>query len=60
MVRIPTRTRLYLEDEINSQQIMTSLFEQVLLIFGDILSKIMVDEREIDLRKLWQFHANLE
>ena len=44
MVRIPTRTRLYLKDEIDSQQIMTSLFEQVLLIFGDVLAKMIVDE----------------
>lgn len=60
MVRIPVRTRLYLEDEIESQQIMTSLFEQTLLIFGDILAKMMVAERNIDLKSLWEFHANLE
>lgn len=60
MVRIPTRTKLYLEDEINSQQIMTSLFEQVLLIFGDVLAKMIVDERNIDLKELWKWHANLE
>ena len=60
MVRIPTRTRLYLEDEIDSQQIMTSLFEQVLLILGDVIAKIIVDNRNIDLKDLWQWHANLE
>lgn len=60
MVRIPTRTRLYLEDEVDSKQIMTSLFEQVLLVFGDIVAKIMVDEKNIDLKELWKLHANLE
>lgn len=60
MVRIPVRTRLYLPDEVDSQQIMTSLFEQTLLILGDILAKMAVDEKGIDLKKLWQYHANLE
>lgn len=60
MVRIPVRTRLYLEDEVDSQQIMSSLFEQVLLIFGDVIAKLMVDGRNIDFRELWQYHANLE
>jgi 6-phospho-3-hexuloisomerase len=60
MVRIPVRTRLYLEDEIDSKQIMTSLFEQSLLILGDVIAKMIVDERKIDLRELWQYHANLE
>lgn len=60
MVRIPVRTRLYLEDEINSEQIMTSLFEQSLLILGDVISKILIDEKGLDLRELWQCHANLE
>lgn len=60
IVRIPTRTRLYLSDEVDSKQIMTSLFEQVLLIFGDIIAKVLVDERNIDLKDLWQYHANLE
>ncbi len=60
MLRIPVRTRLYLDDEINSKQIMTSLFEQVLLILGDIIAMIIVSEKDIDLRALWQYHANLE
>lgn len=60
MLRIPVRTRLYLEDEIDSEQIMTSLFEQSLLILGDILAKMMVSQKQIDLRSLWEYHANLE
>lgn len=60
IVRIPTRTRLYLKDEIDSQQIMTSLFEQVLLIFGDVIAKIIVNDRDVKLDELWHYHANLE
>lgn len=60
MVRIPVRTRLYLKDEVDSRQIMTSLFEQVLFILGDIISQIIANEKGLDLRNLWQYHANLE
>ena len=60
MVRIPVQTRLYLPDEIPSEQIMTSLFEQTLLILGDVISKMIVDTKGIDLKELWQYHANLE
>ena len=60
MVRIPVRTKLYLEDEIDSCQPMTSLFEQSLLLLGDILAKMIIDERKLDMKGLWQYHANLE
>ncbi len=60
MVRIPVRTKLYLEDEIDSCQPMTTLFEQALLLVGDILAKMIIEEREIDLKGLWRYHANLE
>ena len=60
IVRVPVRTRLYLPDEIESKQIMTSLFEQSLLLLGDILASMIVEERNIDLRELWEYHANLE
>ena len=60
MVRIPVRTKLYLDDEIDSRQPMTSLFEQSLLLFGDIVAKMIIDERRLDLKGLWQYHANLE
>ncbi|RHT81412.1 SIS domain-containing protein [Clostridiaceae bacterium AM27-36LB] len=60
MVRIPVRTKYYLNDEISSNQPMTSLFEQSLLIFGDTVSKMIVDERKLDMKELWKYHANLE
>lgn len=60
MVRIPVRTKNYLEDEIDSVQPMTSLFEQSLLILGDTIAKMIIDKKKIDIRNLWKFHANLE
>ena len=60
MVRIPVRTKFYLEDEIDSCQPMTSLFEQTLLLVGDILAKMIIEERNLDMKGLWQYHANLE
>ncbi|MGO5116307.1 6-phospho-3-hexuloisomerase [Candidatus Avoscillospira sp. LCP25S3_F1] len=60
MVRIPVRTKFYLEDEIDSCQPMTSLFEQTLLLVGDILAKMIIKEQKLDMKSLWQYHANLE
>lgn len=60
MVRIPVRTKFYRKDEIDSQQPMTSLFEQALLLTGDILAKMIIEEKHLDMKALWQYHANLE
>lgn len=60
MLRVPTNTKLGLDDEIKSQQIMTSLFEQFLLLYGDIVAKIIVDKKNVDMASLWEYHANLE
>ena len=60
MVRIPVRTKNYLDDEIDSVQPMTSLFEQSLLLVGDILAKMIIEEKQLDMKGLWQYHANME
>ena len=60
MVRIPVRTKFYLDDEIDSCQPMTSLFEQSVLMLGDIIAKIIIEEKNLNMRELWQYHANLE
>ena len=39
---------------------MTSLFEQSLLLMGDILAKMIIEQKQLDMKALWQFHANLE
>ena len=54
------RTKNYLEDEIDSVQPMTSLFEQSLLILGDTVAKMIIDKKQIDMKSLWKYHANLE
>lgn len=60
MVRVPVRTKLYLDDEIESCQPMTSLFEQSLLLLGDILAKLIIERKGLDMKELWRCHANLE
>ncbi len=60
MVRIPVKTKLNLEDEIQSKQIMSSLFEQSLLLLGDTVALQIARRRGIDLKELWRYHANLE
>ena len=60
-VRIPCSTKLNLPDEIKSNQIMSSLFEQSLLLIADITALRIADMRNItDLHALWRKHANLE
>lgn len=60
MVRIPVRTKNYLDDEIDSCQPMTSLFEQTVLLVGDILAKMIIMKKQLDMKSLWLYHANLE
>ena len=60
-VRIPCSTKLDLPDEIKSNQVMSSLFEQSLLLLGDMIALLIVDkEGNTDLHSLWRKHANLE
>lgn len=60
MIRIPVPTKLQIEDELYSFQPMTSLFEQALFIFSDILTIMLIEEKDIDINSLWKNHANLE
>lgn len=60
MVRVPVRTKLYLDDEIDSRQPMTSLFEQALLLLGDVVAMMIIADRKLDMKALWRHHANLE
>jgi 6-phospho-3-hexuloisomerase len=59
-VRIPVSTKLNLPGEISSQQIMSSLFEQALLLFGDIVALAYSRSKGLELSTLWRRHANLE
>ncbi len=59
-IRIPCKTKLNLKDEIKSRQPMSSLFEQSLLLFGDIVSYMIINKKNLDMEALWNKHANLE
>lgn len=59
-IRIPVKSKLNHADEINSLQPMTSLFEQSLLLFGDITAMMIIENKNIELQELWKYHANLE
>lgn len=60
VLRIPVKTKFGLPDELGSQQIMTSLFEQALYLLGDAVSLEIVRRRHLDISKLTEHHANLE
>ena len=59
-VRIPVKTKLNLPDELGSSQIMSSLFEQSLYILCDSVCMMIAGEKNLDIKSLWKFHANLE
>ena len=59
-VRIPVRTKLNREEEIDSAQIMSSLFEQSLYLLCDSICLMIADEKQLDIKSLWRCHANLE
>lgn len=59
-VRIPVKTKFSLADEIQSIQPMTSLFEQSLLLLGDIIALKIIRINGLNINDLWQYHANLE
>jgi 6-phospho-3-hexuloisomerase len=59
-VRIPVQTKLNLPNEIQSIQPMTSLFEQSLLLLGDTIALMVIEDEDINMKNLWQYHANLE
>ena len=60
-VKIPCSTKLDLPGEVKSRQIMSSLFEQSLLLLGDTVSLMIAEKKNItDIHALWRKHANLE
>jgi 6-phospho-3-hexuloisomerase len=59
-LRIPCQTKLNLPGEIPSAQPMSSMFEQSLLLTLDTLAYMIILEKGIVLKDLWQRHANLE
>jgi 6-phospho-3-hexuloisomerase len=56
----PTGNKLTHLGEIGSRQPMTSLFEQCLMLYGDIIANMIIQNKKIDLQNIWIRHANLE
>ena len=59
-VRIPVQSKLNKPDELHSQQPMTSLFEQTLLLYGNSLAMEIMERKGLQFENLWKYHANLE
>lgn len=59
-VHIPTRGSNDSIDAITSQQPMTTLFEQVLLLFGDAVALMLMDRKSLKESDIVHAHANLE
>ena len=59
-VRIPVQSKLNKPDELHSQQPMTSLFEQTLLLYGYSLAMEIMERKGLQFENLWKYHANLE
>jgi 6-phospho-3-hexuloisomerase len=60
IMKIPGRTKLNLSGEFQSFQPMSTLFEQVLYILGDVLAYMIMDKKQISEAQLQANHANLE
>ena len=60
-VRIPCSTKLGLEDEVKSEQVMSSLFEQSLLLLEDSVASMIVEKKQIeDVRAGCKVQASVE
>lgn len=59
-IRLPAAGKSKQADAVASRQPMTSLFEQSLLLFGDITACMIAEQNNLDIDSLWQYHANLE
>ncbi len=57
---IPVRSKVQVNKVIDSRQPLTSLFEQSLLLLGDVIALIIIERKKVNINDLWQFHANLE
>ncbi len=59
-MRVPCRTKLGLPGEFHSQQPMSTLFEQVLFVLGDVLAYSIMSKKHLDEKTVSVNHANLE
>lgn len=60
-VRIPCKNKKAMDDVVPSKQPMTTLFEQCVLLLGDIVAVMILAKRGVEVTEdLWFGHANLE
>lgn len=59
-LRIPCKTKLGLPGEYPSWQPMSTLFEQILFILGDVLAYSIMEKKNLDEKTVSNNHANLE
>lgn len=59
-MKISCKTKLGLPDEFQSFQPMSTLFEQVLYIIGDVIAYTIMDRKKFDEEEVKNNHANLE
>ena len=59
-MKIPCKTKLGLPGEFPSFQPMSTLFEQVLYILGDVIAYTIMDKKQFDEEEVKNNHANLE
>jgi 6-phospho-3-hexuloisomerase len=60
MVRLPSPTKLDGDFGVTSVQPMSTLFDQVLHIFGDVVAMKILSASNAAKDDLWRYHANLE
>lgn len=59
-VRVPCKTKLGLPGEYRSWQPMSTLFEQVLFVLGDVIAYSIMEKKNLDEQAVSANHANLE
>ena len=59
-VHLPSPTKNDPNLGVKSKQPMSTLFDQALHIFGDVVSMIIQSEKGLTKEELWNYHANLE
>jgi 6-phospho-3-hexuloisomerase len=60
LVYLPTPTKNDPQAGVASQQPLSTLFDQSLHLFGDVVATLIQEQRGLSNDELWKYHANLE
>ena len=60
VIELKTPTKTNMNDGVSSVQVMSTLFDQALHLFGDAVAMQMLSNSTLTSGHLWQYHANLE